>query len=151
MALLLEQFLPYRFNRMAEILSKNASQTYKSEYGLTRPEWRAFALLGQYGTMTATEISYYSTMHKTKVSRAIFTLEEKRWIVRGQDEKDRRIEKINLTSVGKQAYDRLVPLMLKVETDVIARLGEANSKALEQGLDALEALFLDPGESRKTG
>lgn len=151
MALLLEQFLPYRFNRMAEILSKNASQTYKSEYGLTRPEWRAFALLGQYGTMTATEISYYSTMHKTKVSRAIFTLEEKRWIVRGQDEKDRRIEKINLTSLGKQAYDRLVPLMLKVETDVIARLGEANSKALEQGLDALEALFLDPGESRKTG
>lgn len=151
MALILEQFLPYRFNRLAEILSKNASQAYRTEYGLTRPEWRAFALLGQYGTMTATEISYYSTMHKTKVSRAIFALEKKRWLIRGQDEKDRRIERITLTEPGRKAYERLVPMMLKAEEEILSRLGKSNADALCQGLEALEELFVEPLDEKRRG
>jgi len=149
MALLLDQFLPYRFNRMAEILSKNASAAYKSEFGLTRPEWRAFALLGQYGTMTATEISLYSAMHKTKVSRALYALEQKHWLVRGQDEGDRRYERITLSSAGRKAYKKLVPKMLDVEAELIAKLGKTNSDALEKGLRALEQLFVEPMQSEK--
>ncbi|MEH6478025.1 MAG: MarR family transcriptional regulator, partial [Sneathiella sp.] len=141
MSLVLEQFLPYRLNRLADSLSKNASQAYKSEYGLSRPEWRAFALLGQKGTMTATEIAHFSTMDKTKVSRALYALEKRSWLIRSQDDKDRRLEHLTLTAAGHQAYEKLVPKMLKVETDMIARLGESDCAALKQGLDALENLF----------
>lgn len=154
MNLVLEEFLPYRFNRLAEALSRNASVTYKSEYGMTRPEWRAFALLGQKGTMTATEISYYSTMHKTKVSRAIFALEQKRWLVREVDENDRRLERITLTATGKRAYEKLVPKMQQIEKEMIARLGKENSAALFKGLAALEELYLDretAARARKAG
>ena len=147
MALILEEFLPYRFNRLAETLSRNASIAYKSEYGLTRPEWRAFALLGQKGTMTATEISHFSTMHKTKVSRAIYALEQKRWLVREVDENDRRLERITLTAQGQKAYDRLVPMMQRVENEMISRLGKENSEALFKGLAALEALYLEEKEA----
>ncbi|MZR29871.1 MarR family transcriptional regulator [Sneathiella litorea] len=143
MTLVLEEFLPYRFNRLAEALSRNASIAYKTEYGLTRPEWRAFALLGQKGTMTATEISYFSTMHKTKVSRAIFALEQKRWLVREVDENDRRLERISLTEQGKRAYESLVPKMQRVESELISSLGKENSEALFKGLTALEELYLD--------
>ena len=143
MSLILEQFLPYRLNRLADSLSKNASQAYKSEYGLSRPEWRAFALLGQKRTMTATEIAHFSTMDKTKVSRALYTLEKRNWLIRSQDDKDRRLEHLSLTAVGQQAYEKLVPKMLKIETDMIARLGESDCAALKQGLDALESLFAD--------
>ncbi|USG61525.1 MarR family transcriptional regulator [Sneathiella marina] len=143
MSLVLEQFLPYRLNRLADSLSKNASQAYKSEYGLSRPEWRAFALLGQQGTMTATEIAHFSTMDKTKVSRALYALEKRSWLIRNQDDKDRRLEHLALTPAGQKAYEILVPKMLKIETDMIARLGETNFAALNQGLDALESLFAD--------
>ncbi|TNE33588.1 MAG: MarR family transcriptional regulator [Alphaproteobacteria bacterium] len=144
MALILEEFLPYRFNRLAETLSRNASRAYRAEYGLTRPEWRAFALLGQKGTMTATEISVLSAMHKTKVSRAIFALEQRHWIRREVDTADRRLERISLTRDGEVAYRRLVPMMQEVEDRLINRLGETDSAALQQGLKALEALFDEP-------
>jgi DNA-binding MarR family transcriptional regulator len=150
MSLVLEEFLPYRFNRLAEALSRNASVAYKNEYGLSRPEWRAFALLGQKGTMTATEISYYSTMHKTKVSRAIFALEQKRWLVREVDENDRRLERITLTEQGQKAYESLVPKMQQVENELIDRLGEENSSALFKGLAALEELYLDKETARRS-
>ncbi|WP_373088612.1 MarR family transcriptional regulator [Sneathiella sp.] len=151
MSLILEEFLPYRFNRLAEALSRNASQAYRSEYGLTRPEWRAFALLGHKGMMTATEIAYFSTMHKTKVSRALFKLEQKRWLRRTADENDRRLEQITLTERGRAAYDRLVPMMMTVETEILAKLGPKNAAALQQGLAALEALYLDPADRRNAG
>jgi DNA-binding MarR family transcriptional regulator len=154
MNLVLEEFLPYRFNRLAETLSRNASIAYKTEYGLSRPEWRTFALLGQKGTMTATEISYYSTMHKTKVSRAIYALEQKRWLVREVDENDRRLERITLTKQGQKAYENLVPKMQRIEQEMISRLGKENSEALFKGLAALEELYLDKetaSRSRRAG
>jgi DNA-binding MarR family transcriptional regulator len=100
--------------------------------------------------MTATEISYYSTMHKTKVSRAIFALEQKRWLVREVDENDRRLERITLTEQGQKAYESLVPKMQQVENELIDRLGEENSSALFKGLAALEELYLDKETARRS-
>ena len=54
--LILEDFLPYRLNRLAEAVSRDFSRIYRERYGLTRPEWRTLAALGQYGTMTAKQI-----------------------------------------------------------------------------------------------
>lgn len=104
--------------------------------------------------MTATDISFYSTMHKTKVSRAIFALEQKCWVVRKVDVNDRRLEQISLTSQGQRVYRDLVPKMQRVENELIARLGKENSAALFKGLAALEELYLDKetvSRSRKAG
>ncbi|MET0169638.1 MAG: MarR family transcriptional regulator, partial [Aliihoeflea sp.] len=51
----LETFLPYRLNRLADAVSRDFSSIYRDRHGMTRPEWRLLATLGQYGTMTATE------------------------------------------------------------------------------------------------
>jgi len=71
-------------------------------------------------------------------------MEQKRWLVREVDENDRRLERITLTESGRKAYVKLVPMMLKVEGEMIARLGKMNSEALFMGLEALEALYLEP-------
>ena len=81
----LEKFLPYRLNRLAEAVSRDFQTIYRTRYGLTRPEWRLLASLGQHGTMTATEVGRDSAMHKTKVSRAVSALEERRWLKRETD------------------------------------------------------------------
>ena len=75
--LALESFLPYRLNRLADAVSREFSRIYRDRYGLTRPEWRLLATLGQYGTMTATAVGAHSAMHKTKVSRAVAALEKR--------------------------------------------------------------------------
>jgi len=58
--LALEKFLPYRLNRAAEKVSQRFAQEYKKRYGLTRPEWRTFATIGQFGVITAREICNHS-------------------------------------------------------------------------------------------
>ena len=102
----LEIFLPYRLNRLAEAVSREFSKIYRDRFGLTRPEWRTLATLGAFGTITATAIGEHSSMHKTKVSRAVAELERRKWLTRVADAADRRVEHLALTKAGRSAYRR---------------------------------------------
>ncbi|RST88198.1 MarR family transcriptional regulator [Aquibium carbonis] len=138
----LENFLPYRLNRLAEAVSRDFQTIYRTRHGLTRPEWRLLASLGQHGTMTATEVGRDSAMHKTKVSRAVSALEERRWLKRETDPEDRRVERLALTPVGAKAYAELVPLARRFEADLLRTLAPAERKALSVGLAAIERRFV---------
>lgn len=137
----LEKFLPYRLNRLAEAVSRQFQTIYRKRYGLTRPEWRLLASLGQHGTMTATEVGRDSAMHKTKVSRAVSALEERRWLKRETDPDDRRVERLTLTPAGERAYAEIVPLARRFESDLLTMLAPAEREALSVGLAAIERRF----------
>jgi DNA-binding MarR family transcriptional regulator len=149
-ALALETFLPYRLNRLADAMSREFSAIYKREHGLTRPEWRLLATLGQYGTMTATAIGEHSSMHKTKVSRAVAALERRRWLVRSTDDADRRVEHLALTRTGGQVYRDLVPLAKAFERRLAEAIGAQGFAALDRGLAHLENAIL-PRHASGTG
>ena len=124
--LVLEEFLPYRLNRLAEAVGREFSRVYKERFGLTRPEWRLLATLGQFGTMTATDIGAHTAMHKTKVSRAVVSLEERRWLTRETHRRDRRIENLSLTKAGRSAYLELVPIARAFEDRLMQALAPAD-------------------------
>ena len=138
----LEDFLPYRLNRLADAVSRDFSRLYKERFGLTRPEWRLLATLGQYGTMTATAVGQHSSMHKTKVSRAVRALETRRWLTRRPDTADRRVEHLALTATGEKAYRELVPLGHAFEAALLARLDECDRETVLAGLALLERMAL---------
>ena len=135
----LETFLPYRLNQAAERVSQSFAAQYRARYRMTRPEWRALAALGFYGRMTATEIGANSSMHKTKVSRAVRALEEKRWLKRSEDTADRRIEHLELTPAGKRIYGEMIALAGDYEAELARLLGASGLKQLEAGLVAIES------------
>jgi DNA-binding MarR family transcriptional regulator len=144
--LALEDFLPYRLNRLADAISRDFSATYRGQLGITRPEWRLIATLGQYGTMTATRIGRHSAMHKTKVSRAVTALEQRRWVTRATDEADRRVEHLKLTKAGEEVYRGMVPVAKAFEARMMAGLTPAEQAAVAAGLAALEKIEgLSPG------
>ncbi|TYR31974.1 MarR family transcriptional regulator [Mesorhizobium microcysteis] len=134
----LEDFLPYRLNRLADAVSRSFAQIYRDRFGLTRPEWRLLATLGQYGTMTATAIGQHSAMHKTKVSRAVTGLEKRRWLARRVDTADRRVEHLSLTKAGEEVYRELIPLAHAFERELLGKLGAEDRKALLAGIAAME-------------
>jgi DNA-binding MarR family transcriptional regulator len=140
--LALEDFLPYRLNRLADAISRDFSATYRGQLGITRPEWRLIATLGQYGTMTATRIGRHSAMHKTKVSRAVTALEQRRWVTRATDEADRRVEHLKLTKAGKEVYRGMVPVAKAFEARLLARLSEEDRAAITSGMYLLELSIL---------
>ena len=103
----LRQFLPYLLNQAAEISSQSFQRIYKGRYGMLRTEWRVLFHLAIYERMTAKDICEKAMMHKTKVSRAVQRLEQRRYLVRKPDEKDRRHEWLTLTTQGRAVYEDL--------------------------------------------
>ncbi len=140
--LALEGFLPYRLNRLADAVSREFARTYRDRHGLTRPEWRVFATLGQYGTMTATAIGAHSAMHKTKVSRAVAALEKRAWLARTTNPADRRIEQLALTKAGRAAYANLVPIAKEFELRLSRAMSIVRFAEFDYGLGQLEDFVL---------
>ena len=140
----LEAFLPYRLIRIAEQVSQDFSGIYRRRYGLSRAEWRCLATLGQFDTVTATEIAGHSAMHKTKVSRAIAELDRRGWIMREADSQDRRVEHLRLTEAGRQAFENIVPLARDFERGLQTEIGHKQAAQLLAGLDAMERYFRLP-------
>ena len=103
-------FLPYLLNQAAEEASLTFQQVYKERYGMLRTEWRVLFHLGRYGPMTAGQIGELAMMHKTKISRAVQALEDKRFLTRQRRDEDRRQETLTLTRSGQAAYERLKTL-----------------------------------------
>jgi DNA-binding MarR family transcriptional regulator len=127
----LEQFLPYRLNRIAAAVSQDFRSVYGPHHDLTIPEWRVLATLGQFEEMSAKAIGRHSAMHKTKVSRAVRALEERRWLRRRQSEEDRREEILTLTAQGEKAYRQIVPKALAFERRLLEQLGPEVGPFLE--------------------
>lgn len=97
-------FLPYVLNQAADRLSLEFQHTYKGKYGMLRTEWRVLFHLGRYGAMTAKEICDKAGLHKTKVSRAVSALEDKRFLERHALEHDRRHAVLSLTREGGRVF-----------------------------------------------
>ena len=135
----LEAFLPYRLNRIAAAVSQDFRSVYGPHHDLTIPEWRVLATLGQFEEMGAKAIGQHSAMHKTKVSRAVRALEERRWLRRRPSEEDRREEILTLTPQGERAYRQIVPKALAFEKRLLERLGPDASPLLK-ALRSLEAI-----------
>lgn len=121
--LALETFLPYRLNRLSAAVSQEFRAVYGPHHDLTVPEWRVLATLGQFEAMSAKEIGAHSAMHKTKVSRAVRALEERRWLTRRESPDDRREEILRLTSLGRKTYGEIVPRALAFEATILEALG----------------------------
>ena len=82
----LSDFLPYLLNQAAEASSLEFQQLYKDRYGILRTEWRVLFHLGIYGRMTAREICDRTAMHKTKISRAVQKLADRRFLTRDRSD-----------------------------------------------------------------
>ena len=136
----LEQFLPYRLNRIAAAVSQDFRSVYGPHHDLTIPEWRVLATLGQFEAMSAKDIGRHSTMHKTKVSRAVRALEERRWLRRRESEEDRREEILTLTALGEKVYRDIVPKAVAFERRILDELG-SEAMPLVGALERLEHIF----------
>lgn len=142
MTVYLENFLPYRLSRLTEAMSQEIRRVYKDMYGLTRPEWRVLAALSELGEASSKKICEHSAQHKTKVSRAVASLEKRRWLKRREDPADRRSELLLITSAGRSAFDALSVPLLEKEKAILQRLSEAERKDLLQSVRVLESALL---------
>lgn len=135
----LEQFLPYRLNVLASVVSHALSRIYAERYDIGIPEWRVLVTLGQYDTMTGKQIGAHSHMHKTKVSRAVAMLEKRKMIARRTNRADMRESFLSLTPVGRDIYEYLAPVALDFTQRLTKAIDPADRAAFERAVDCLVA------------
>jgi DNA-binding MarR family transcriptional regulator len=81
-------------------------------------------------------------MDKISVTRATKRLQERRLMQSRDNPADRRSHFLSLTDEGSALYDRVAPLALALETDLLRRFTAEEVEALTSMLRRLEAAAL---------
>jgi DNA-binding MarR family transcriptional regulator len=133
----LEEFLPHRLNVLSSVASQALSKVYAARYKIGIPEWRVLVTLGHFGIMTGKAVGDYSHMHKTKVSRAVAVLEQRKLVARKVNSKDMREALLTLTPAGRAIYDEVVPVALEFTQQLLNVVEPADRPALDRALTRL--------------
>ncbi len=136
-----DQFLPYRLHRAAAWVGRQFAVEYRARYQLTQAQWFTLTLLGGGEHMTASAVAQHTGMHKSKISRAVKALEARRWISRTTDDNDHRIEHLEITPHGRQAFVQLGELAQTYTRQLQQLIGETGDRQMKAGLAALERVM----------
>jgi DNA-binding MarR family transcriptional regulator len=133
----LEEFLPHRLNVLSSLVSQALTRVYGRRYGIGIPEWRVLVTLGQYGVMTGKAVGEHTHMHKTKVSRAVAQLEERKFLTRRANREDLRESFLSLTTSGRTVYEEAAPIALEFTRRLAEVVSPADRAAFDRAIKQL--------------
>lgn len=122
--LILEDFLPYRLAVLSHTVSTNIARVYDKRFGLSIPEWRVIAILGRFPGLSAVEVAERTMMDKVAVSRAVTKLMKNGRLDRQFADADRRRSILHLSEEGRRVHDKIAPLALEFERDLLHGIGD---------------------------
>lgn len=111
----LSEFLPYQLSITSNAVSGRIALEYRQRFGLSVPEWRVMAVLGDAGPLTQRDLTRLTLMDKVAVNRACRVLEERGLAYRRPNELDGRSHHLDLTESGTRMRDEIMPLALEME------------------------------------
>ena len=134
----MDSFLPTLIKNLSEGMALSMSRRITGSFRLSETEWRILLQLAEHEALTASDIVSYSAMEKSKVSRALATLESRNLVVRKVSESDHRVKLLTMTELGRKRYTALVPRVLDWEKDLIDGLEVSEYRDLLYLLDKLK-------------
>lgn len=129
----LAEFLPYRLSVVGETVSRAFADRYEAEFGLSIPEWRVMAILGEGAPLSTQEVIARSGMDRVKVSRAAIRLAAKSLVARTPHPQDQRAHILRLAPKGLSLYRLIVPRARALQ----AALAEALTTEEQRALDTI--------------
>lgn len=136
-ALHLDRFIPYRLSVLTNTVSLLIAGAYEREFGLSIPQWRVMAVLARYPDLSAVEVAERTAMDKVAVSRAVQGLLDSKRVSRAYDKGDRRRSILRLTAAGQSVYQRVAPLALRYEQELLSALSATDRRVLDRLLTRL--------------
>lgn len=128
----LDRFIPYRLSVLTNQVSSAIARHYSERFGLTIPEWRIMAVLGETPGLSARDVAARTAMDKVQVSRAVASLIEGGRVERTPDDDDGRVGHLELTRAGRAVYDQIVPLALRLEEQFLSTLSQTERKLFDR-------------------
>jgi len=147
----LSQFLPYRLSITSNAVSGRIAQEYRAHFGLSVPEWRVMAVLGDSGGVTQRELTSLTLMDKVAVNRACKVLEERMLAKRSPNTLDGRSHLLELTEEGLAMHGQIMPLAQEMEKRIFAGLDPAEKAQFSDLLARVLAQIGDLEEDFQSG
>lgn len=130
--LVLRDFLPYRISVVAEAVSHLFATRYEQRFGLSIPEWRVMAVVGEGAPQTTQQVIARTGMDRVRVSRAVIRLADKGLLERAALPHDQRAQVLSLSRRGREVYGRIVPLAREMQAELAGALSEAERAQLDR-------------------
>ena len=117
----LATYFPYRVRLYYRDVSQTIKDVYTMGFNLSVSEWRTMSVLNDYMPLSSKEIVARSSMDKVNVSRAISSLQKRKYLERHIDPADRRRKKV---------MRDLIPLVKEVEQNLLKGLSPEEQETL---------------------
>jgi DNA-binding MarR family transcriptional regulator len=134
----LDGYLPYRLSVASNAVSRLIARAYEDRFGLTIPQWRLIAVLGEHGPLTQQAIGARTVMDKVTVSRATQGLVKRRLVQRAPHDADGRSHHLTLSKAGERLYGEVAPVALEYEARLLEHFDPAAIEELKRVLRHLE-------------
>ncbi|HEY1719938.1 MAG TPA: MarR family transcriptional regulator [Magnetospirillaceae bacterium] len=109
----INQFAPYLMNRIAARWNVNMVEALKA-HDVTTSQMRALAILSLASSVTINELSVYTVIEQSTMSRTLDSLEEQGLIRRQPRPEDMRIRDVSITEEGRVAFESVWPTMYEL-------------------------------------
>jgi len=144
----LAEFLPYMLSFTSNAVSGRIAVEYRTRFGLSIPEWRVMAVLGDFGPLTQRELTRLTLMDKVAVNRACKVLEDRELAERTPNTQDGRSHLLELTEIGVKMHDEIMPLAVAMEERIFASFSKSEVAQFREMLERVRAGLADfDGES----
>ncbi|MGE0737353.1 MAG: MarR family winged helix-turn-helix transcriptional regulator [Alphaproteobacteria bacterium] len=132
------RWLPYQCSLVTSFVSRRMFDYYNREFGISVTDWRMLAVLNANQPSSAGALARRSGMDAVQTTRAIASLLKQKLVRRESDRRDRRRAVLTLTRAGLRVVEKVAPMALALEADLLAKLTASEQAALKRAMFKLE-------------
>ena len=134
----LRRHFTYRLNTLSKLNDMMSQELYLAGSGLSLPEARCLAAIGsQPGQLTVMQLSFEANLDKAQVSRTTKLLVERGLVSKLPSPEDGRCVQLTLTALGRQCWERVMPLIQQRNQELLQCLSEAEQTTLLDMFDRM--------------
>jgi MarR family transcriptional regulator, transcriptional regulator for hemolysin len=124
-----QHFIGYTITDVGRLL-RTVFERRVRDFGLTRAQWLIIARLHRRPGLSQSEIADLLEIEKAPAGRLIERMEAKNWLQRRGDAKDKRINRLYLTSKGNRLHAAIWPIAEATVEDALGNLSPEERRRL---------------------
>jgi DNA-binding MarR family transcriptional regulator len=131
-----DTLLPILIKRCARLIDRDIDDTLK-RHAIARSQYRVLYYAAKLGEPTQTDLIMAMEVQASTLTLIVDALVKKGWLVRVQDTKDRRINKLRLTPDGERNFKQIPDPAHKLHRKMVKQLSNQEAQQFEQSLQKI--------------
>jgi MarR family transcriptional regulator for hemolysin len=117
---------------------RNKLGNLAKDFGLSRLERRIILFIGRHPSIRQAELAERMDVEPQSLTRSLEAMEQKGWIHKGEDLKDKRAKSLNLTDVGQKKLADTLAISEKIRPTILHGISEEDRINLSKMLSIMK-------------